>query len=379
MMNAIPAMDPIPLPAPVWLFKLLHILTLALHFVTVEMLLGGLLVAAWLNFLGTRGGPLAGARLTAGAALAKRLPIVMTYVINLGVPPLLFAQVLYGRALYTSSVLIGAWWIAVIFLLMGSYWLLYRFAGRAQAGQAGWMGALLAWLMAGMIAKIYSTNMTLMLRPDVWVSMYSTSAHGTLLPPHDPTLMPRWLYMLTGGFAVAGLWMIWLAANRNIADEARNYLAVRGGALAAVGGLALALLGLWVLRAQPEAVRQGLSQSGLMQGAQIGWMLGLVLILAAGLWSLLARPLSRLAGTLAAVGAVVCIGGMTVVRDGIRDLSLAAKGFAIQGVDLWQRATHVNWGVLILFFVTFVIGLALVGWLISVVLRAKPVTEKVNV
>ncbi len=28
----------------------------------------------------------------------------MTYVINLGVPPLLFAQVLYGRAIYTSSV-----------------------------------------------------------------------------------------------------------------------------------------------------------------------------------------------------------------------------------------------------------------------------------
>ena len=37
-------------------------------------------------------------------ALARRLTVVMTYVINLGVPPLLFAQVLYGRALYTSSI-----------------------------------------------------------------------------------------------------------------------------------------------------------------------------------------------------------------------------------------------------------------------------------
>jgi hypothetical protein len=379
MNNVIPAMDPIPLPAPVWLFKLLHILTLALHFVTVEMLLGGLLVAAWLNFLGTRGGPLAGARLTAGAALAKRLPIVMTYVINLGVPPLLFAQVLYGRALYTSSVLIGAWWISVIFLLMGCYWLLYRFSGRAQAGQAGWMGALLAWLMAGMIAKIYSTNMTLMLRPDVWTSMYSTSAHGTLLPPHDPTLLPRWLYMLTGGLAVAGLWMIWLAANRNIAEEGRKYLATRGGALGAAGALALVFLGLWVFRVQPEAVRQSMGQSGLMQGAEWAWAAGLLAAAAAGMWSLLGRPMSRLAGTLAAVGAVVCVSGMTVVRDGIRDFSLAAKGFAIQGVDLWQRATHINWSVLVLFFVTLVIGLALVGWLISVVLRAKPVTEKVNV
>ena len=44
-------------------------------------------------------------------ALARRLTVVMTFVINLAVPPLLFAQVLYGRALYTSSVLIGLYWI----------------------------------------------------------------------------------------------------------------------------------------------------------------------------------------------------------------------------------------------------------------------------
>lgn len=43
-MNAFPAVDPIPLPAPVWLLKLLHIVTLTLHFVAMETLLGGLLV-----------------------------------------------------------------------------------------------------------------------------------------------------------------------------------------------------------------------------------------------------------------------------------------------------------------------------------------------
>ena len=64
-------------------------------------------------------------------ALARRLTVVMTYVINLGVPPLLFAQVLYGRALYTSSVLIGAYWISIILLLTLTYWLLYQFSRTA--------------------------------------------------------------------------------------------------------------------------------------------------------------------------------------------------------------------------------------------------------
>ena len=48
-MNHFPAVDPIPLPAPIWLMKALHIVTLALHFIAVEILLGSLLVAALLS------------------------------------------------------------------------------------------------------------------------------------------------------------------------------------------------------------------------------------------------------------------------------------------------------------------------------------------
>src|SRR3974390_2984486 len=172
-MQAFPAVDPIPLPAPVWLLKLLHIVTLSLHFVAVEMLLGGLLLAVLLRLF--RSSPHA---LTTARALARRLTVVMTYVINLGVPPLLFAQVLYGRALYTSSVLIGVYWISIIGILIVTYWLLYRFTARLDAGKSAWWVGLPAWLLAGWVARLLSTNMTLMLRPEVWQSLYSGSAMG---------------------------------------------------------------------------------------------------------------------------------------------------------------------------------------------------------
>src|ERR1700690_3377508 len=139
-----PAVDPIPLPAPVWLIKLLHIVTLALHFVAVEMLLGGLLLAVLFSLF--RGSPQS---LVTARALARRLTVVMTFVINLGVPPLLFAQVLYGRALYTSSVLIGLYWIAIVPTLMLIYWLLYQFSSRLEAGKSAWWLGLIAWLLAG--------------------------------------------------------------------------------------------------------------------------------------------------------------------------------------------------------------------------------------
>ena len=127
-----PSPDPIPLPAPVWLLKALHITTLSLHFVALEMLLGGLLVA-------------------------------------------------------------------VIFLLMACYWLLYRFSAGLESDKRAWFIGLAAWLLAGSIAKIYSSNMTLMLRPEAWSGMYSSSAAGVHLPAGDPTLVPRWRWRPTNG------------------------------------------------------------------------------------------------------------------------------------------------------------------------------------
>ena len=374
-MNLFPAVDPIPLPAPVLLFKGLHILTLALHFISVELLLGGLLAATWLNFHGAtrRQDPAAGLRLTAAAALAKRLPVVMTYVINLGVPPLLFAQVLYGRALYTSSVLIGAYWIAVIFLLMACYWLIYQFAAGAEKGRAVWWQGLLAWLLAGAIAKIYVTNMTLMLRPEVWGQMYATTAGGTHLPPHDPTVLPRWLFMMAGGLWVSGIWMIWLAGRRVFEEPVRKYLAANGGRLAVVMLIAQAMAAAMVLRAQPQAIRDALAADPLAHCAGLACLGIAVLIAMFGVWASVQQPLNRAAGWLGAALVLVGMLGITIYRDALRDLTLLGKGY-----DVWHRLVATNWGVVSLFLLIFVAGLGVVGWLISVMMKAKTVSENVK-
>ncbi len=373
-MNPFPAVDPIPLPAPVLLFKGLHILTLALHFITVELLLGGLLVATWLNLYGVmrRQDAAAELRLTAAAALAKRLTVVMTYVINLGVPPLLFAQVLYGRALDTSSVLIGVYWIAVIFLLMACYWLIYQFAAGAEKGKAVWWQGLLAWLLAGAIAKIYVTNMTLMLRPEVWGQMYATTAHGSQLPPHDPTAFPRWLFMVSGGFWVSGIWMIWLAGRRVFEDPVRRYLAANGGRLAVVMLIVQAFVAARVLQAQPQGIRDALAADPLARYAGLAWIGVAVLIGLFGLWAAVKQPINRAAGWIGATLLLVGILGMTVYRDALRDLTLLSKGY-----DVWQRVVVTNWGVVILFLALFVAGLGVAGWLISVMMKAKTIPEKV--
>lgn len=373
-MNVFPAVDPIPLPAPVWLFKALHVLTLALHFITVEMMLGALLVAVWLSFLGTsqRGAAASGLRLNAAAAIARRLPILMTFVINLGVPPLLFAQVLYGRALYTSSVLIGLYWIAVVFLLMACYWLLYRFAAGAEAGKPAWWLGGLAYLLAIAIARIYSTNMTLMLRPEVWQAMYSASASGNHLPPYDPTLTPRWLFMLTGGFWVAGLWMLWMAGRRTIEEPVRHYLGANGGRLAAVMVLVQVALAYVVFMAQPAAVKSGLKSNLVYQVAGLLWLATVAATFLFGAWAALKKPISRAVGYVSMALTLVAMLALAVYRDGLRDLTLLSHGY-----DVRDRVVVTNWSVVVIFLVVFVAGLGGAAWLVSVMMRAKPVAEKV--
>jgi len=362
-MNHFPAVDPIPLPAPVWLLKALHIVTLSLHFIAVEMLVGGLFVAAVLSIARNN----AAAR-AVSSALSKRLPVVMTYVINLAVPPLLFAQVLYGRALYTSSVLIGAWWIALIGLLMATYWLLYRFAARVEGGRTAWWVGLLAWAFAGAVGKVLSSNMTLMLRPEVWQAMYQASATGTNLPQGDPTIFPRWLFMMAGGILFAGLWLIWLGGVAPVEADTRRTLARIGGWLAAPMAVVQVVLGMAVLATQPNGIVAAVDRNPVYSLSKTVWIAAMALALVAGLVAAFTKIAPVATAWVSALVAFLASVGMTLYRDGIRDVTLVSKGF-----DVWQRTVVSNWSVIGLFLVLFVAGLVVAGWLISVVARAQKV------
>ena len=369
-MQSFPQVDPIPLPAPIWLIKLLHIVTLALHFVAVEMLLGGLLLAVVLSLF--RGSP--NAR-TAAGAIARRLTVVMTYVINLGVPPLLFAQVLYGRALYTSSVLIGLYWISIIAILTLVYWLLYRFSYRVSAGKPAFCTGAIAWLLAGFVARLLSTNMTLMLRPEDWSKMYTSSAAGAYLPTGDPTTTPRWLMMLAGGLFVGGLWLVYLAGKSVFTAEAKKYMAGLGGKIALFCGVVYLGAGLWAFNVQPDLVKAGLATHplySLFALAGYGWLafvaVGVLLGAVAGFGKITAGWL----GWAAALVTLLFELMLVIYRDAVRDVTLLTKGY-----NVWDRAVATNWGVVVLFLLLFVGGLGVIGWLISVVARAKKEMEGV--
>lgn len=364
-----PAVDPIPLPAPIWLFKLLHNVTFVLHLISVELLIGGLTLGLLLGAI-ARLRPSAGTAHVSGA-LTHRLPTLMAFVINLGVPPLLFAQVLYGRALYTSSVLIGAFWISVIFLLMASYFGLYMAAKRADARRSWTAPGLAALLLVLTIAFIYTNNMTLMLRPQEWSSMYHASPGGVQLNLGDPTLWVRWFFFLAGAFPATGAALALLALKTSWSEEVRRS-AMRWGGLALTAGILIqAVFGALTLQAQPQGVMAAVRGNAVYGTFLYGWELTASLVLAAGLLAVARARSNPVIAIVAALAVFLNAASTVMVRDGIRDLTLRASGF-----EVWNRTVVTNWSVVGLFLVLFVAAVGVIGYLIAVVAKARRIEEK---
>jgi len=367
-MTMFPAVDPIPLPAPVWLFKLLHLVTFVLHLTTVELLLGGLTAAIVFHLAGRIAGIPAATQ--ASGLLAHRLPTLMAYVINLGVPPLLFAQVLYGRALYTSSVLIGVYWISVIGLLIASYFGLYIASKRATA-KKGWASVGIASLLLALtIAFIYSNNMSLMLRPEVWSAMYKASPTGVHLNTSDPTLMPRWLFFMLGAFPASGCALLLLALKTEIDLPTKRLLRQAGGLLAAAAILLQTILGFVVADKLPAGILGATLADGFYHPFLYAWFTTTALLALIAFVPVIYPPGLKLAAIAASAVAVLNIASIVVLRDGIRDYTLRAAG-----MEVWARTVVTNWSVVSIFLVLFVAAIGALTFMAYVVAKARRLEE----
>ncbi|MCP4591728.1 MAG: hypothetical protein GY842_13390, partial [bacterium] len=200
----VPSPDPLGYPVPVWVIRALAYLTLTLHLSAVHFTVGGALL-----LLGTLLRRRAGHERTA-RFLGSSLPLGVSYLITLGIPPLLFVQVLYGQFFYTSSVLIGAFWIQVIPAIILVYGGFYYHKLKRDTSPGRQMFVIAACtLLLLYVGFIYVNNLTLAASPEKWTELYAEAAGGGHLVHGDRTVHSRLTLFLAGAFSVAGLGLIW--------------------------------------------------------------------------------------------------------------------------------------------------------------------------
>jgi hypothetical protein len=355
--SLIPTPDAIPVHWA-WL-KLLLLLTFTLHLLAMNLMLGGSLLAL--------AGRLRG---VAPPAETRSLPILIALAVNLGVPPLLFLQTLYGQFLYSSSILMAVFWLSIVPVLIAAYYAAYGFAHRhkaaassATSGAGAGSGAGTSsgadavagtgWLAAAALLLLYvgfmlSNNMTLMARPERW-SAYFDHPAGTFLNLNEPTLWPRFLHFVTASIAVAAL-------GRAVYLEvmARRTGADHGGAIRASLRLfawttmAQVLLGVLFWITLPGHIGALFAGGSIRHTAH----LGAAVVLALAAIAVALRGKLRLTAALA----VVLVVDMVLVRDLVRsaylgslfspgDLEVASQ----PGPMIWFFAAFVAVGAILVF------------------------------
>jgi len=357
---AIPALDPTPLPAPVWVFQVLLLVTFYIHILFLNVALGGTIIGAVHAGL-AKGQDAPGRRL--GRLLVGLLPASVSFAVTTGVAPLLFIQLMYGQLFYAATVLVGWIWLTILPLIVVGYYAvyLYKFEVGAPGGRPAWLSV--AGFCFVVVAAIQVLVNVLQLTPPRWEAV--AAAVGAAF--QDPTLLPRYLHFLFGSLAAAGLFLAVVAVERahRTPDPFFTWLARRGvvWALAATG---LQMVdGFWFLFSLPRNHLIALVGGQAMPTVHlaIGMMLGfLTLILLSGLREPeRQRSLVRFTAGVMLVAVFAMIG----LREVVRAMYLSPL------VRLRELPSQTQADVTLLFFIVFLLGLATVAWMVRSVLRER--------
>ncbi len=341
----LPNAEPIGLPAPAWLLQFLLVLTFFLHIVPMSITLGGTVLATVFEIR---------ARLQKSAdfkALAyklwRTLPSVTAYTITIGVAPLLFVQLIYGKFFYPASVITGWSWFAIIPVLIIAYYLLYlQSLGAKDAPWRTWAGLVAMVLFAG-VAGIFVSTMSLSWEPETWKALYAESQAGLFFL----VKLPRWLHVFFGATSMAGA-LVMLFGHLSKEDGFSRLARNCGLTWMTISLVVQAPASLWYLSTFNETARAAVNMPISIAAGALG-AVGLVIAFLG--WKGAARPLYGWAG----LGSLVLSTGLLAVqRHLVRQAILAPH---INAATDWKLSPQ--WDVFVVFALLLVTAIGLMGYL----------------
>ncbi len=368
----IPHYQALPFPAPLWLLQTLLILGFFLHVLPMNFMLGGGFLAAIFLFKGLKDKNSYEYKI--GRGLVKGLPIYTSLAITQGIVPLLFVQLIYGPMFYTSSVLMAVPWFSIIFILLVAYFLVYYVGYKcvpapsedSVAFPSAKRGPALLLLIVALllvIAFIFVNNMTLMLRPDVWMQLYQSSSNGLNLNLSDKQVPSRYLHMVIGAVAVSGLLvgihgLYWQKRDADFG----SWLIKRGAVIYAFYTLLQIPVGLWFLFSLGPLTAKFLG--GDVMATAVFALSMILMVLSLITSTIAAFNGSGGAFNVAATTGFLCVLTMIINRHQLRHF-LVSPYLQPESVPI-----NTQWDLLIIFVLSAVALIVYLVWLCKLIFRA---------
>lgn len=380
MMEASMLIDPtsVALPAPFWFIQFFKWLGFTLHIIPMNLWYAGMLVALWLHL-----GRNQHARRFA-ARLLQQMPIIVALGINFGIVPLLFVQLAYPKVFYPATILMAWYWLAIIGLLIPAYYCVYAYAWRFRNGTDGAAGWRIAagWCAAVSfiaIGFLFTNGLSLMDHVGRWGALWSEhstsgAALGTALNLGDPTLWPRWLLMFGLALGTTAVWLlvdVFFLSGKTIDDAYRQWAVGFAKKLYTVSMVWTAAAGAWyVFGTWTPELREAMFQWPLLA-------LTVATAVATGVpWMLIMTADGRSTRPVIVAAIAFCQFGVLGInaasRQIVQNINLILEAFW----DVSAQPIDVQWGPLAMFLITFVIGLAVMGWMVLQVKKIDPQNSK---
>ena len=252
MQPLLPSPDVLPIPAPPVIFLVLLITVFTVHIVFMNFVFGGSLLGAFSYLMG-RKNP---AHLHLSKKLFKFMPAVIAITVNFGVAPLLFVQVLYGHLFYSSAILIASAWFSIIPLVILGYYGVYSLRFKWDEIRKFKTSVILGIaLIFTVIPFIFVNNLSLLEKPAGWIAHYFKNPESGTFNWLDASMYPRYLHMLFGAVAVAGMWIMIIGMRGKTGDAGwSKWAAAYGKKVFIHATLANVIIGVWYLISHPNRV-----------------------------------------------------------------------------------------------------------------------------
>ena len=356
-------------PAPFWFLIFFRVLGFTLHLLPMNLWYAGTIVAM---LLGLSRAPQAR---RFSARMMSQMPFIIAFGVNLGIVPLLFLQVMGYRVFYSATILMAWQWLSVILLLTLAYYGVYIYAvGLRTAGMdalrpwqraSGWASAVL--FIA--IAVIFHSAMSSMADVGSWPQVAeqtgrAAAVYGTAHSLANPAMWVRMLFFFGLALTTTAAYLAFdgaMLAGR----EDDSYRSWTKGFAPKLYSIALAVYGI----------------GGLLYAA--GWEGGLREYMTSGA----ALPFAALAAVGPAIPLLLLFIGRNAAGGTMGLLAILAQ-FLVLGLhaiarqlaqnfrlapwlDLTTDPVKMQIGPLLMFLISFVVGLGVLGWIIGRLVEAN--------
>ena len=341
------------LPAENLIYLVLYLVTLVLHVVAMNYVVGGAMVVAGASVFKVFRQH-CDATQSIVDVVRDWLPLALGVTITLGVAPILFVQLLYKHAFYTANLLLFHRWMAILPVLIVAFYLLYLQKSiwaqqRSHAVRAAIAVGVLAMFL--FVAWSWSENHLLSLAgQQAWTEHYA----GGRMWHQSAELLPRLSLWMIGSLTTLSVIVAW-----QLRGSATTLLVRRLALIGTCGMVGSLAAGGWYWTALPTEVQLAVKQPGNLT----------VLVVAAGgvlatlaAWGHMARRgrLDTVRLWLATAGLAIAIPSATLLREVRRYVGLNEVDQWRKAVDAASDSAHLQgFGVFLLFFVGNLVIIAL--------------------